>query len=356
MKKNFRFAFIILLLLAIGAVFLVINNRKGTMRQESNEFAVSDTSSVTKIFLADKMNNLVKLERVGLGDWKLNNSLSASSEMVNGMLKTLLLVDIKRPVAKSARNNIIRMMASKSVKVEIYQMVYRVNIFGWIKLFPHEKRTKTYFVGDATQDNMGTYMLMEGSEDPYVVYIPGFRGFVATRYSSYETDWRGHGIFNSKLPDIKQVSVQYSDDPQNSFSIVNNDNRNFILTSLADNITVQDFDTIKVIQYLGSFHKINFESFLNDMPKHEFDSIVATPPSVVISLDDKVGKRFVMKAWKRKADKGETDMQGNPVEWDRDRLFAQVEGSRELVAIQYFVFDPILLPLSWFKDKSRASQ
>ena len=349
--KNLRVAFIITLLLAIVAIVLVMNNRKGTMRQRNNEFAVNDTSNITKIFLADKMNHTVKLERVAGGDWKVNEKYAASGDAVNIMLRTLIALDVKAPVAKAARNNMIRLMAAKSVKVEVYQWVYRIDLFNWIKLFPHEKRTKTYYVGDATQDNLGTFMLMDGSEDPFVVFIPGFRGFVATRYTPIETDWRDHSIFNCKLPDIKQVSVQYSDVPQNSFSITNSDNRNFILTLLTANTTLQDFDTIKVIQYLGSFHKVNFEAFI-DLDKKQYDSIVESIPTVIISLDDKAGKRFVLKAWRRKADPGETDLEGNPVNWDRDRMYAQIEGTKDLISIQYFVFDRILKPITWFTDKS----
>jgi hypothetical protein len=349
--KKFRLAFIITLLLAILAIILVMNRKNGNMRQRNNDFAVNDTSNITRIFFADKGNNTVKLERVAAGTWSINEKYSASTDAVNIMLKTLLALDVKNPVAKNARNTIIRLMAAKSVKVEVYQSVFRINLFNWIKLFPHEKRTKTYYVGDATQDNMGTFMLMEGSEDPYVVYIPGFRGFVSTRYSAIETDWRDHGIFNSKLPDIKMVSLQYPDSPQNSFSITNSNNRNFVLTSLKDKIPLNDFDTIKVIQYLGSFHKINFESFLPDMEKKEYDSIAAMPASAVISLEDRFGKLFVLKVWRRKAEPGETDIEGNPSLWDRDRLYARIEGTNDLVTIQYFVFDRILKPITWFTEK-----
>jgi hypothetical protein len=349
--KKFRFTFIIILLLSVLAAILVMNSRKGTMRQRNNMFAVNDTSNVTKIFIADKQNNTVKLERVSAGDWKVNGKYAASADMVEIMLRTLISLDVKAPVSRNARNNIIRLMAAKSVKVEVYQRVYRINIFNWVKLFPHEKRTKTYYVGDATQDNMGTFMLMEGSENPYVVYIPGFRGFVATRYSSLDADWRDHGIFNSKLPEIKQVSITYSELPQQSFSITNNNNRNFVLTALLDNAPIQDFDTLKVIQFLGSFNRINFESFL-DLEKQKYDSIMATPPTFIMSLDDRVGKHFVLKGWHRKAGPGETDLEGNAVKWDRDRMYAQIEGSPDLVSIQYFVFDRILKPLAWFTDKS----
>ncbi len=347
MKKN-RILLLITLALILIAVILLMSRRTGTLNARVAEFAVNDTASITKIFFADKQNNTVKLERIGGGTWKLNENYTANTDAVNVMLKTLMSIDVKAPVAKAARNNIIRLMAAKSVKVEVYQRVFRINLSDRIRLFPHEKKTKTYYVGDATQDNMGTYMLMEGTDEPCIVSIPGFRGFVATRYSAKLLDWRDHSIFNSKLPDIKQVSVSYTDSPQLSFSIANHENKAFTLTSLQLGKPVTDYDTLKVIEYLGLFRKLNFESFLYDLEKKKYDSITALPPTFVITVETKLGNKQTLKAWRRKAAAGETDLEGNPTEWDRDRMFARIEGTNELVTIQFFVFDEVLKPITWF--------
>ncbi len=346
--KKYRLAFIFTFLLAVLAVTLLLKNHKGTLRKQENFFAVSDTSTITRFFLADKHNNTTKIARSDDGSWKLNDKYRASSDAVQIMLKTLLAVDVKEPVSKAARNTVIRMLAGKSVKIEVYQRVFRISLFGFLRLFPHEKCTRTYYVGDATMDNRGTYMLMEGSEEPYIVYIPGFRGFVATRYTALEEDWRDHSIFASKLPDIKSVSVRYSEKPEMSFIITNSENRNFSLASLTDNRPVTAFDTLKLIEYLGSFRRINFESFLNDMEKQKKDSITASTPTYLISLTDKSGKEYSLKAWRRRAAPGELDLEGKPTLWDRDRMYAQLGGSGDFVIIQYFVFDRLLAPITWF--------
>ena len=198
--KKYRNSLILTGILVVIAAFMVLNKRSGTFRKDSNTFAISDTSNVTKFFLADKNNNTVLVERTANGSWLLNKKYEVNPTMVQVMLKTFISIDIKDPVAKSVRNTIIRLMAGKSVKTEIYQRVYRINLFDLIKLFPHEKLTRTYYVGDATMDNSGTFMLMEGSEEPYIVNIPGFRGFVATRYSAMEADWRSHSVFRFRVP------------------------------------------------------------------------------------------------------------------------------------------------------------
>ena len=264
------------------------------------------------------------------------------------MLQTLNKVDIKEPVSKAARNNIIRLMAGKSIKVEIYQMVYRINILNKIRLFPHEKLTKTYFIGDATMDNRGTYMLMQGSEQPYIVYIPGFKGYVAARYSPYESDWRGHSLFKFRVPDISSLEVRYSGNPENSFKISNDGSQIFTLTSFYDNRNITQFDTLRVVQYLGMFRNLNFEQILDSMPKAKQDSILATPPTTEFILTDRLGKVHSLKTWRRKADAGHTDMDGNPTEWDLDRMYAKTDYLDKMVTVQYFVLGDILVPLKFF--------
>jgi len=347
MKKH-RISIIILALLTLLAAFLVLRKTNGTLLKTNTAFAVTDTASITKFFLADKNNNIVKVERSGKGGWILNDKYEVNPTMVEVMLSTFSSIEVKAPVAKAARNTIIRLLAGKSVKTEIYQRVYRINLFNKIKFFPHEKLTRTYFVGDATMDNSGTFMLMQGSDDPCIVGIPGFRGFVATRYSSMESDWRSHSIFRYRVPDISSVSIQYNDSKANSFRINNLNNRLLTLTALDENRLIDRFDTAKAVEYLTKFRNLNYENILNEMSKTKKDSILASEPSIEISLVDKLGKAHTLKAWKRKADQGQLDMNGNATYWDQERLYGLVDDSEDMVSLQYFVFGGVFMPLSWF--------
>jgi hypothetical protein len=160
-----------------------------------------------------------------------------------------------------------------------------------------------------------------------------------------------HTIFSCRLPDIKSVSVTFSEKPEYSFSITNNENRNFTLSSPSDQRPVLNYDTLKVIQYLGSFHNVNFESFLNDLDKRQQDSIKGLTPTYIITLVDKAGKTNTLKAWRRKALEGEVDLEGTLTIWDRDRMYAELVTTGDFVSIQYFVFDRILAPITWFRNE-----
>lgn len=353
--KRYRVSIIILTILLAVAAFFLSKQNKGTLRGKNNTFSVSDTSSITKIFFADKNNNTLKIDRSNDGNWLVNDKYQANPSMTQMMLKTLSLIDIKSPVAKSARNSVIRRLSAKSVKVEIYQRVFRIDFFDKIKLFPHQKLTLTYYVGDATQNNSGTFMLMEGSEEPFIVGIPGFKGFVATRYSVFETDWRTHNIFRLRVPEISSVSVKFYENPVNSFLIQNKDNRSFLLSSLSDNQPVAGYDTLKVVAYLSKFRDLNFEGILDGMNKTKHDSLLASTPTYEIIVVDKSGKTHSLKAWKRKAAVGQFDNNGNQMDWDMDRMYALAEGSKDIVEIQYFVFGEIFIPIQRFAKENRLS-
>lgn len=346
--KKYRNSLILLGILVIIAAFLLTSRSSGTFRKPSNTFAIGDTANVTKFFLADKKNNTVKVERSANGSWVLNDKYEVNPTMVEVMLKTFISIDIKDPVAKSVRNTVIRMMAGKSVKTEIYQKVYRINLFNIIRLFPHEKLTRTYYVGDATMDNNGTFMLMEGSEEPFIVNIPGFRGFVASRYSALETDWRSHSVFRYRVPDIASVSVKFNEKPERSFRITNQNNRQFTLTSLLGDNNVEMFDTIRVVEYLSMYKNLNYERVLDDMTKTKRDSILSSVPTNEILLVDKSGKQHTLRTWKRKADIGQLDLEGNQAEYDLERMYGMVDNSDYFVSIQYFVFNDVLVPLQFF--------
>ena len=347
MKKNLLII-IIGLVLAIVAGILAISNSKSTLREESRNFAISDTSNVTRIFLVDKSNRSVDLQRLANNSWSLNAKFIAQKESVDLLLKTMFKLDVMEPVSDAAHNTVIRVMASSSVKVEIYQMVYRIKLFNKIRWFQHEKLTKVYYVGHTTQSNIGTYMLMDGAEKPYIVYIPGFRGSVASRYRTFEKDWRTHSIFKSRLMDIESVMIEFPANPEQSYKVVNHEDRYFELISLNKQKAISHFDTLKVLNMITSFKKINFEAILNELYPQKRDSLTAGPPVHIITLTRKSQEKQVVRTYYKPGLPGEINYKGEPVLHDRDRFYALVNDGQDFVLIQYYVFDKITRPLDYF--------
>lgn len=347
-KKRVLYATVIAFLLGITALYLIYTNTNSTNNKELSDFSVRDTSSITKIFLSDMNKNSVKVVKVKPGEWIVNDKYPVRNDNIVTIFKTLIWIEVREPVPQKHLEQVNALLAATSTKVEIYQTVYRINLFNKIKLFPYEKRTKTFYVGEATQDQMGTYMLMENSTKPFITYLPGFRGFLSSRFSCRENDWRIPRIYNSRLGEIKSVAVDFVESPEKSFKVVNNNDRTFSLFSNNTGFNkIEKFDTINVMNFMSSFENINFEAVLNNLSKK--DSIIKSPPFHIITLEKFTGEIQKVKTYHKWSIEPELIVSGTN-EYDRDRLYALINNDKDFVLIQFFVFDRILRPLTYFTE------
>jgi len=345
MLKN-KYILLITILLTVIALVLILRNSKTTINAD---FAVKDISTVTKIFMSDKSNNNVTLQRLDETKWLVNDKYPARDDGMETLLETIANLHVREPVSIAGRNTIIKWLSAKSVKVEIYQTVYRIDLFNKIKLFPHEKCTKVYYVGDETQDNQGTFMLLHGSEEPFVVYVPGFRGYLSPRFTALLSDWRKRIIFDFKMTDIKSVSIEYPSSPESSFEI-SRFNKDFEIKLLSSHAVMNGFDTMKVVGFMNSFSNIGFEAFLNDLKKDDIDSITAHKPMAKLTLTDITGKTTTLNAFFKLAEFGAVDdITHQPLITDRDRFYGLVNDEKDFVLLQYYIFNSILQPSSYFR-------
>lgn len=346
MKQKHLIILLLIIVLVIAALFLVFNRGTGTFKNNTKEFSVKDTATITKVFLADKKNRTILLEKAGAGDWILNGTYKARNSGINLLFETFKHLVPKFPVPKSGHDNIVAQLAAASIKVEIYQQVYRIDLFG-VRLLPHEKLTKTYYVGGATQDNMGTFMLMEGADVPFVVHLLGFRGYVAPRYSTLEKDWRDHTVFRYNLADIKQVTMEIPEEPENSYKILKQ-NRSLELINLETNEIIPQYDTLRLLNFLTAFSDIRYEALLNDINAQRIDSIINSSPKNILTVIDSKGDSTTIYTYFKPNNRNAVDMEGNLYVHDLDRLYALINDKRDFVLIQYYVFDKVLRPLSYF--------
>ncbi|HOX77309.1 MAG TPA: DUF4340 domain-containing protein [Bacteroidales bacterium] len=351
MKKN-RIILIITLILIIIAAILVFSTSTSTLNRRVSDFSVQDTASVTKIFMADKSNNELLLERQPDGSWIVDGKFQVQQAKISAFLKTLKDLTVRSPVPLAARDNVIKRMAVLAKKVEIYQVKPAISLFNRVNLFPREKLTKVYYVGDVTQDNQGTYMLMEGADDPFIVHITGFRGFVSSRYSTIRADWRDFTVFKTPINRIRSVRVEYPQKPEQSFEVDVLDNQNVSLVSLADNRNVA-YDTLRTLHFLTSFEDVRFESLLAHLIEKEFiDSVSASTPKTIISLTDTDGRVNRIKIFNKKSFAPYYSEDGAMLEpVDLDRAYALVNEEEDFVLIQYFVFDKVTRTLDFLTGK-----
>ena len=332
MKKN-RIYLILVIVLAIIAIFIYFSQSKSTYKKELRDFAVADTASIDKIFLVDKENYEVLLERND-GSWTLNGKYQARQDFVNLLLKTIKRVYVKAPVAKSGMEYIIKNLSTKSTKIEIYQ---------------NGELTKTYFIGGPTQDQHGTFMLLKNSSKPFVVSIPGFRGYLSTRYNTNYYQWRSQVIFINKYPDIKSITINNIEKPTQSFKILKSPENNLELVSLNDKKIIPTFDTLALKTFVAHFKNVSFDKFLENTDEVRVkDSVLAAQPMAEFIVENIYNDKITLKTYRRPNYRGLTNDEGEEYPYDLDFLYG-ITQTNELVLVQYYVIDPLYKELSDFR-------
>ncbi len=347
MKKIIYTGIGILLLLSLYWIFK--GDKETTISKKEANFAVRDTANITKIFLADKAGHSVLLTRNENGKgWTVDHSKPANQDVMNLFLENLTLLKVKAPVAKSRRKTVFKSMAATAVKVEIYGIKYHLKLSGNLKFFPYETKTNVYYVGGPTPNNHGSYMLMEGAERPFVVHILGMNGYVSPLFTPLAYKWRSHTIFHTRFQDIASVKVEFPKQEDASFEVLNKDGE-FVLKSLKTGKVLPAYDTLKMYNFVTAFADVRFEAFRNDLP--EKDSILQTTPEHIITLTDRKHQSYQVKTFASPDLRNRPEDPSNPMTFDVDRMYAEVNRGEDFVLIQYYVFDKLIRPLSYYQIK-----
>jgi len=194
-KKN------IILLAAIGTIlaatvliWLLRRDRTNGPGPHDSSYQIEDTASITKIAMADKLDNRVTLERKGAGAWIVDGKYPASQPMINHLLETLKKMRIRAEVNRDAIPNRLKDIATYGIQVDIYQ---------------NGEPTKTYYVGRETQDHMASFMIRKGDSLPCEVHIPGFRGYLTPTMctTSPASNWRYLKPSMSPSPSCRKTKI-----------------------------------------------------------------------------------------------------------------------------------------------------
>ena len=303
MKKN-TLIIIIATLCVIGAVVaLIVANRSRGESAISNMFAVKHPENITKIFMADMHGNQVLLSKQG-EIWMVNDSVEALESNVADLLHILGNLTVRQSVPQKAMSNINKVLSTGSVKVEVYENAPKFSIFG-MKFFVKERKTKTYYMGPATQDNLANFALLEGMDEPYIIHVPGFRGFITPRFSQFPETWVSHNIFNTKITRIQSLEVKDYERPAESFMLVKKSARFFDLYN-KDGELIPQYDTTKVIDMLSEYREKNFESIITDIDAQEKQRILDSNLFKTIILKDVDGNTTELNLYRMEDDEDAT--------------------------------------------------
>lgn len=321
MNSQNRIFFLLAVLVLLGAGTWWLSRRAAradsTLDASATAFTVADTAAVDKIFVARRSGEQHTLRRVARNYWRLDDRFDARPEMVRMLLETIARQRVKAPVTRAARNTVVRTLASSGIKVEVYQ---------------HGERTNTFYVGGATSDQLGTYMILEGAEDPYVTHIPGFEGYLSTRFLLTPREWRTVPVFTTPLPTVESIEVTAPGQPERAFRI-RRTGAGFAVEGLPK------ADTALVRRYAAQFGRIYGQNFVDSASLATVDSMMRQPPGYVVTVRGRGRARPErIRLW--------------PIKDNQDSMVGQTDrDSTEVMIVQTFVFNNILARRGDFVQK-----
>ncbi len=335
MGKN-KLTLVILVILIGLSLYYFLTQKETTIKKNLSDFAVEDTASITKIFMADKLNKQVTLTREGK-HWYADGKYLCREDAIKVLLTTIKDVEVKSPVSRASMENEIKHMAAKSVKVEIYT--------------DGKQPIKVYYVGGGTTDNQGTYMLLENSAVPFIMYVPGFFGYLSTRYFTDAKLWRDNSIFKSEFNELKTVKLEYPKNKAKDFIITNFGDNKFEIKSIANNNIIENYDTFKVKKFLSAFIRFGYEAPVVDIKPEKRDSLLNVLPENIITVELTNGKKESLKLYNVPVSKEEMEKYKKLVPFDPDRMYGFFDNDKEIVTVQTQLIYPITKIASDFVRK-----
>jgi hypothetical protein len=323
----------ILILLLVATWFFVLREPASSLDPSDQEFAIQNIDQVHKIHMFDKGGNEVLLTR-DRDSWRVNDKYGVMKGNMATLLKTMSRIAVSYPVPLAEEATVIKDLSVNAIKVMAYD--------------ENENLMKSYYVGSPTEDHMGTYMILENdgkiAAHPFVVQLRGFKGFLTTRYILDQEKWRDRQLFNIPKEQIKYLTVEYAQLPEQSFRlfVFDGDSMTIAYPSRPEDMNA-NVSKEHVKAYLGFYEEVFCETFVNEDPRR--DSILAGSPFCRISVVPHIGKEesldlYYMPVGQRS--KKKYDDQGREMQYDIDRYFALTQDD-DFIVVQDFTFRQLMV-------------
>ncbi len=334
---------IALTLLLAGLIFAVLylkNEEEEATSEPFKDFAIKDTASIETFRISDTENNTITITRKKDGKtWMIGDSeFRAQPNTIELLMETFYRIKIKQDVPEESVENVLTSLSVRHKKVEF-----------WMK--GDSEPSKTWYVGSATQDHMGTYMLLKmgnkKSTIPYIGYKPDMYGTLDVRFFTSFKEWRYTGVFNYNSKEIKSIKVQFNDAVTDSYEIISNEEDVTLMDNM--NMPVAVFDSSQVKHYLTHYKEIFYNKVNDELSQEQVDSVRANIPHSEITVTDINNEKKHVKMWKIKMPEGFTDNNHRLVEWDPEYAWIQINDSEELFKIQFFSWDVLFKPRAYFE-------
>ena len=307
-RTNLIIATAVMVLVALALYVLQKKRNNSTLDRTKANFAITDTARVSRVFIADKQSGRTyDLVRTGKRDWQLNGNIKVAWPMTDLMLATL------HDLAEKAQAT--NELATSHQKVEVYQ---------------EGELVKTIYLGPEIDENKANYAMLEGQDQPWVIYVPSFVGFPSARFAVNPVRWRDKGLFASTPKTIQRIEVRGFGQPGSDVAMTFKGNRFSIEGAL-------HVDTGRVVSFVNAFRAIYVEEYVVDKPT--IDSIKALKPTFEVKVVDIDKAKSHVLAFFSPSD----------TLLKHSRTMAYIRDLDAVITIQEQNYKPILQRREWFE-------
>lgn len=262
--------------------------------------------------------------------WYLNNGRKAREEAPAYILNTMKGLTLKYIPNRAGSEVIKKSLAKTGIKVQFFDR--------------KSKLMKSFFIGTEMGDGSGTAFLMEGAEQPYVLFVQGASFSIRTRFLYGMNEYESKDIFVEKANDIEMVEIKYPYDKPSSFTL----KKKLLGWEITNPYTGTKLPKLneKLIEpYLGGFANIVAEYNDGNNPNREM--ILRQPIFCEITVLKKDGTKKHVTAYSL-ANIEFKQNKYSPKEVGEDTRFEVLTDNNEFMLIQHRVIGKVMLAFDSF--------
>lgn len=339
MKNNIVYLLIFIVLLGVAGYFISQSETKSTLEGEENyAFAVKDTAAVDKIVISDKSPSSIVLMR-NRDRWLLDNKHKVRKDAIQVLLETLYKMELRNFVPKREQEQV-------NNKIDVYGKE--------VEIYSNGKKIKHFYVGNEIPSETGTYMKMAGGDQPYAVHIPGFTGFLNTRFFTDPYLWRSRELFAVKAREVREAKMIYPDSVSSSFAVRKFSPDSIYLLNLENKRVIKEANTVKLNLFLGSLKNLSYEAPIvpTDPIYQRRDSLLASAPAFKLVVITISGETRTVMGYRIKNAPHLIDPERPETHFDPDKMHGFINSER-MVLLQYYGLRNVLVGPQYFVKEQK---
>jgi len=342
---------LIALILVVSALMVWwFHDSSSTFRVADRDFSVSRDLEILRVVMKSGTETDAVVLRKDVNDrWRLNDGLYANDLAVRELISVLSRLMVKQPVSIANSEAVTRMLQEQGVEVKVFIKANRLSLDKW-KFLPYERLYQSIIIGEDTPDQESTYMRKTRSRQAFKVHRPGYERGVSDIFTPELRVWRDPVLIDATWEEIDLVEIWVTDRPDESFVVRNIPDKEFAFhkNGVGEEELLFDADTVRIRRFLSSFRDIYYESLLDaDAEIYRQQQMFEQPfMQITVLLKDGTHTRISAYARRHQADQS---ISAGVLQRDPNRFYVKINDGEYALA-QYYVFNRIMRPLSFFQN------